>query len=86
MNPAPALDPQAFKLATRNQWEKAAQGWNDQTPNIRAWLRSRGVSADTRYHDELNSDARIDQSVGFVSRPTSVGRRHEALAQGRRRW
>jgi SAM-dependent methyltransferase len=40
MNPAPALDPQAFKLATRNQWEKAAQGWNDQTPNIRAWLRS----------------------------------------------
>ncbi len=32
-------DPQAFKIATRNQWETAAQGWNDQAPNIRAWLR-----------------------------------------------
>lgn len=39
MTMAPALDQQAFKLATRNQWEKAAQGWNDQTPRIRAWLR-----------------------------------------------
>jgi SAM-dependent methyltransferase len=35
-----AMDPQAFKLSTRDQWEQAAQGWNDQTPNIRAWLRS----------------------------------------------
>ena len=34
------FDPQAFKRATRNQWEQAAQGWNDQGPNIRAWLRS----------------------------------------------
>ena len=31
-------------------------------------------------HYERNSDAGIDQSVGFESRPTSVGRRHEALA------
>jgi hypothetical protein len=37
-------------------------------------------------HYERNSDAGIDQSVGFESRPTSVGRRHEALAQARRRW
>ena len=35
---------------------------------------------------ERNSDAGIDQSVGFESRPTSVGRRHEALAPARRRW
>ena len=35
-----AFDPQAFKLATRNQWEKAAEGWNDHTPQVRAWLRS----------------------------------------------
>ena len=40
MTMAPAFDQHAFKLATRNQWEKAAQGWNDQTPQIRAWLRS----------------------------------------------
>ncbi len=36
------------------------------------------------YH-ERNGDAGIDQSVGFEIGPTSVGRRHEALAQARRR-
>ena len=40
MNTAAAFDPKAFKVATRNQWEQAAQGWNDQAPNIRAWLRA----------------------------------------------
>jgi ubiquinone/menaquinone biosynthesis C-methylase UbiE len=39
MNTATAFDPKAFKAATRNQWEKAARGWNDHTPQIRAWLR-----------------------------------------------
>jgi len=29
-----------FKTATRDQWEKAAPGWNDHTPQIRAWLRT----------------------------------------------
>lgn len=40
MTTAVAFDPQAFKAATRGQWEKSAQGWNDHTPQIRAWLRS----------------------------------------------
>jgi len=40
VNAATALDPQAFKTAARNQWEQAARGWNDHTPQIRAWLRS----------------------------------------------
>lgn len=35
---APAVDAQAFKAATRDQWEKAAQGWNDHAPQIRNWL------------------------------------------------
>jgi len=39
MNTATAFDPQAFKSATRDQWEKAAPGWNEHTPGIRAWLR-----------------------------------------------
>lgn len=39
METATAFDPKAFKAATRNQWEKAARGWNDHTPQIRAWLR-----------------------------------------------
>jgi SAM-dependent methyltransferase len=30
----------AFKTATRNQWEQAAPGWNDHTPQIRTWLRT----------------------------------------------
>jgi SAM-dependent methyltransferase len=29
-----------FKAATRDQWERAAPGWNDHTPQIRAWLRT----------------------------------------------
>ena len=33
------FDQKGFKVATRNQWEKAAHGWNDHTPQIRAWLR-----------------------------------------------
>jgi ubiquinone/menaquinone biosynthesis C-methylase UbiE len=40
MDTATTLDPQTFKQATRNQWEKAARGWSDHTPQIRAWLRS----------------------------------------------
>lgn len=47
MSVAPAFDPEAFKAATRNQWEKAAQGWNDHTPQIRAWLiRATGAMLD----------------------------------------
>ena len=39
METATAFDAKAFKAATRNQWEKAARGWNDHTPQIRTWLR-----------------------------------------------
>ena len=35
---------------------------------------------------ERNSHAGIDQSVGYQSGPTRVGRRHEALARAHRRW
>ena len=33
------FDPEAFKAATRDQWDRSAKGWNDHTPAIRAWLR-----------------------------------------------
>jgi len=47
MSAAPAFDPEAFKAATRHQWEKAAQGWNDHAPRIRAWLaRATGAMLD----------------------------------------
>ena len=32
------VDPQAFKAAMRSQWDQSAQGWNDHTSQIRAWL------------------------------------------------
>jgi SAM-dependent methyltransferase len=30
---------QPFKTAVREQWDRSAQGWNDHTTEIRAWLR-----------------------------------------------
>lgn len=40
MTAKPGFDAETFKRATLNQWEKAARGWNDHTPEISAWLRS----------------------------------------------
>ena len=37
--PVPTSDPQAFKTAVREQWDRSAQGWNAHTSEIRAWLR-----------------------------------------------
>jgi ubiquinone/menaquinone biosynthesis C-methylase UbiE len=34
-----AQDTQAFKTAVREQWDRSADGWNDHTSEIRAWLR-----------------------------------------------
>lgn len=38
MNAIPPFDPQMFKTATREQWNKSAQGWDDQGAVIHAWL------------------------------------------------
>jgi SAM-dependent methyltransferase len=40
MSARPAFDTESFKRAILNQWEKAARGWNDHTPQISPWLRS----------------------------------------------
>jgi SAM-dependent methyltransferase len=39
MNSPPPFDPEKFKAATRDQWDKSAKSWNDWSPQIRAWLR-----------------------------------------------
>jgi SAM-dependent methyltransferase len=39
MNAAAPFDAEKFKAATRSQWNESAQGWNDQRPRIRDWLR-----------------------------------------------
>jgi len=38
MNHARAFEPEEFKDSTRRQWDAAAKGWNDWTPQLRAWL------------------------------------------------
>jgi SAM-dependent methyltransferase len=39
MNSPPPFDPEKFKAATRDQWDKSAKNWNEWSPQIRAWLR-----------------------------------------------
>ena len=39
MTLASVTDREAFKNATRIQWDRAATGWNQHGPQIRAWLR-----------------------------------------------
>jgi SAM-dependent methyltransferase len=34
-----AIDPLAFKSAAREQWNRAASGWDEHGPQIREWLR-----------------------------------------------
>jgi ubiquinone/menaquinone biosynthesis C-methylase UbiE len=40
MEAAIAMDTDAFKAATRKQWDETARSWDDHTPQVRAWLRS----------------------------------------------
>lgn len=40
MNQVAEFDSQGFKRATLQQWQTAAQGWNEHTPGIRQWLRA----------------------------------------------
>ncbi len=37
--PITTQDTKAFKIAVREQWDRSAEGWNDHTSEIRAWLR-----------------------------------------------
>src|SRR3990170_4384669 len=39
MNVAAPFDAEKFKAATREQWDKHAQGWNDHGAQIGNWLR-----------------------------------------------
>lgn len=38
MTTALLFDPETFKAETRKQWDEAAEGWNNHSPQIRAWL------------------------------------------------
>jgi ubiquinone/menaquinone biosynthesis C-methylase UbiE len=38
MSTPEAISPEEFKAATRDQWDKSAEGWDSHAPQIRAWL------------------------------------------------
>lgn len=38
MNEKPGFNAAQFKTATQKSWDNAAQGWNEQTPQIHEWL------------------------------------------------
>ena len=38
MSAATAFDPDSFKQATRDQWDKAARGWDESSAIVRDWL------------------------------------------------
>jgi SAM-dependent methyltransferase len=40
MDERPAFEPEGFKAAMRDSWDRAAKGWNTKTPEIHAWLAS----------------------------------------------
>ena len=74
MSTTTSFDPDAFKLATRSQWDKAAPGWHAHTPQIRAWLRQAtdtmldmaGVTAGARVLDVAAGAG--DQTLDIAAR------------------
>jgi len=68
------MNAETFKRATLTQWEKAASGWNDHSPQIRAWLRAAtdamlamaGVAAGCRVLDVAAGAG--DQTVDIAGR------------------
>jgi SAM-dependent methyltransferase len=63
-----------FKAATREQWDKAAQGWNEQTPQIRAWLAD--ATASMLDLADVRSGSRVlDVAAGAGDQTLDIARR-----------
>src|SRR5690606_22256016 len=79
MNAIAPFDAEKFKAATRDQWDKSAKGWNDQSTRIRTWLRE---STDAMLEmAEIRPGARVldvaagagDQTLDIAKRVGSSG-------------
>jgi SAM-dependent methyltransferase len=79
MTAAPLIDPEAFKLATCEQWNACAKGWNGKSGLIRAWLGdATGAMLEMA---ELRPGARVldiaagagDQTLDIASRVGPTG-------------
>lgn len=74
MSEKPAFNPEQFKAATRAQWDKSGAGWNEQTPQIRAWL----TEATARMLDlaQVKEGARVlDVAAGAGDQTLDIARR-----------
>lgn len=62
------------RVATREQWDKAAKGWNEETPHIRAWLAN--AMAQMLDRANVRSGARVlDVAAGAGDQTIDIGRR-----------
>ena len=69
-----APDLQSFKSAVRDQWDKSAEGWNDHTPIIRAWLGSATQAMMDKANIRLHSRV-LDVAAGAGDQTLDIAKR-----------
>lgn len=69
-----SLNPEQIKAATRQAWEKSADGWNRQTPQIHAWLAPATVAMLDGAH--ISAGMRVlDIAAGAGDQTLDIARR-----------
>lgn len=69
-----SLSPEQIKAATRQAWEKSADGWNRQTPQIHAWLAPATVAMLDSAH--ISAGMRVlDIAAGAGDQTLDIARR-----------
>jgi hypothetical protein len=74
MNSPTAFNPEAFKAATREQWNRSAQGWNDQSARIRDWL-AESTEAMLNMADVKAGARVLDVAAGSGDQTLDIARR-----------
>jgi ubiquinone/menaquinone biosynthesis C-methylase UbiE len=70
----PAFDAEAFKTATRTQWDKSAGAWNDSTAVIRPWL-SASTEAMLNMAGVVSGARVLDVAAGAGDQTLDIARR-----------
>lgn len=70
----PAFDAEAFKTATRTQWDKTAGAWNDSTAVIRPWL-SASTEAMLNMAGVVSGARVLDVAAGAGDQTLDIARR-----------
>jgi SAM-dependent methyltransferase len=74
MNGPAAFNPEEFKAATKEQWNRSAQGWNDQSARIRDWLRE-STEAMLNMADVRPGARVLDVAAGSGDQTLDIARR-----------